>query len=259
MNAQGTDWARKRRELGEEIDVLRRPGAPRWMVTFGDMMMLLLSFFVLLLSYATMDVHKFQMLLKSIKVGFGQSSSTAVVAPVIPNFGDAEKERSKTDDADIYLAMRLEQLIDERDLSSVVEMTREEAGILIRVRGEVMFDSGSVTLLDESRDFLDAFADLMVSFPHFVLVRGHTDLAPLDPDGPFPSNWELSSARSSSVVRYLTGAGEMRPTRFAVMGHAGTRPLVTGTSSDAFRLNRRVELLLVNQRSRAARDGVTLF
>ena len=221
MQSEPTNWTRRRRELGEENDVLRRPGAPRWMVTFGDMMMLLLSFFVLLLSYATMDVHKFQMLLKSIRVGFGQMSSTSVVAPVIPNFGDAERVRSKTDDTDIYLAMRLEQLIDARDLSSVVEVTREEAGVLIRVRGEVMFESGSVALLDASRSFLDGFADLLVAFPHFVLVRGHTDLAPLSPDGAYPSNWELSSARSSSVVRYLTPRG--RPGPIAIRGHGSRR------------------------------------
>ena len=234
-------------------------GAPGWMVTFGDMMSLLLTFFVLLLSYSTMDITKFQMLLKSIKVGFGSMSSTAIVQPNVPVFGDDSAERSQMDEESDYLAMRVEELIDQADLSSAVEMTREEAGILIRVRGQVFFEPGLAEILMPSKIFLERFSGLLREFPHHVMVRGHTDDSRLPPTSLYPTNWELSAARASSVVRELVDAGDLDPKRFVAMGFGHTRPLVPNDSPDNRNVNRRVEFILVNQNSTLAKDGVTIF
>lgn len=233
-------------------------GAPGWMVTFGDMMSLLLTFFVLLLSYSTMDITKFQMLLQSIKVGFGSMSATAIVQPNVPQFGDDQKERSQTDEESIYLAMRVEELIDQADISSAIELTREEAGILLRVRGGVLFEPGSATIKMESYAFLDALAGLLSEFPHNVLVSGHTDGSSVPISSTFPSNWELSGARAAAVVRHLT-AGGLPEKRFAAIGYADTRPIAANDTPEHRAMNRRVEFILVNQESPRSREGITLF
>ncbi len=234
-------------------------GAPGWMVTFGDMMSLLLTFFVLLLSYSTMDLEKFQMLLQSIKVGFGQMSATAISEPTIPQFGDNEESESATDEESDYLAMKIEEAIDQADVASVVELTREEAGILVRIRGSVLFAPGSADLRGESESFLRRFGGLLLEFPHHILVSGHTDDTPLSTTGPFPSNWELSSSRASAVVRFLIDQTGLSATRFAAIGYGSSRPVVANDSPENRMRNRRVEFLLVNQEEGLAKDGVTLF
>jgi chemotaxis protein MotB len=233
-------------------------GAPAWMVTFGDMMSLLLTFFVLLLSYSTMDITKFQMMLQSIKVGFGAMSATAIVQPNVPQFGDDQKERSQTDEESIYLAMRVEELIDDADISSAIELHREEAGILLRVRGGVMFEPGSAKIKMESFAFLEKLAELLSEFPHNVLVSGHTDGSSVPPTSPFPSNWELSGSRAAAVVRHLTAMG-LPERRFAAIGYADTRPIATNDTPEHRAMNRRVEFVLVNQESPRSREGITLF
>jgi len=246
-------------DISDDDDDGGGKGAPGWMVTFGDMMSLLLTFFVLLLSYSTMDITKFTMMLKSIKVGFGMMSSTAVVQPNIPQFGDDEGQRSETDEQSVYLAMRVEELVDQADISSAIELTREEAGILLRVRGQVMFEPGRAEIRSESYEFLRQAAGLLREFPHRVLVRGHTDDATLPTASPFPSNWELSAARASAVVRALVAQGDLSPDRFAAVGYAHTRPLVANDTPEHRALNRRVEFILVNEESKRAGEGVTLF
>lgn len=233
-------------------------GAPGWMVTFGDMMSLLLTFFVLLLSYSTMDITKFQMLLKSIRVGFGSESATAIVQPNVPQFGDDEKDRSQTDEDSVYLAMRVEELIDQADISSAIELSRDEAGILLRVRGGVMFQPGTAVIQEQSFGFMRMLTGLLEEFPHHVLVAGHTDESILPADSPFPSNWELSCARAAAVVRFLTSTG-LRDSRFAAIGYGDTRPIMANDTPEHRAQNRRVEIVLVNQDSPRARDGISLF
>jgi len=234
-------------------------GAPLWMVTFGDMMSLLLCFFVMLLSMSTMDITKFSMMMKSLKVGFGQMSSVAIVQPNIPQFGDKSQVRSQTSEQSIYLAMRVEEIIDEADISSAIELTREEEGILLKVRGNVLFEPGSATIVPGSIRFLEGLSGLLREFPHHVLVRGHTDDSPVPAGSVYPTNWELSAARSAAVVRTLIAQGDLAPTRFGALGLADTHPIVRNDSEASRRLNRRVELLLVDQSSRRARDGVSFF
>ena len=222
-------------------------------------MSLLLCFFVLLLSLSTMNVVKFSMMMKSIRVGFGQMSSVAIVQPNVPQFGDKSKQRSSTAEQSIYLAMRVEELIDEADLSSSVEMTQEESGILLRIRGNLLFKPGLAEIEEESLPFLDDLSGLIQEFPYHVLVKGHTDDSSLPVDSPFPSNWELSSARASAVVRQLINRSGLSPNRFGVMGLGSTQPLVRNDSPEARQANRRVEFLLVNQTARQAKDGVSIF
>jgi len=234
-------------------------GAPGWMVTFGDMMSLLLTFFVLLLSYSTMDITKFQMVLKSIRVGFGEMSTTAIVEPTTPQFGSETEKESSTDEESNFLAMKLEEVIDQADVSSAVELTREEAGILLRIRGNIVFTPGSAEFRPESFQFLREIGGLLREFPHHVLVKGHTDDSPLPTGSQFPSNWELSAARASAVVRYLVDQSGLAPTRFAAVGFGDTRPIVENDGPEGRARNRRVEFLLVNQELGQAKDGVTLF
>ncbi|MFP3471258.1 OmpA family protein, partial [Micrococcus sp. SIMBA_144] len=99
-------------------------------------------------------------------------------------------------------------------------------------------DSGEATVLEDAYPFLNKVADLLAGIPNFVKVEGHTDNRPIDTYR-FPSNWELSSARASSVIRYLTRTENLDPTRFIAVGYGDTRPIAPNDTSENLQKNRR--------------------
>ncbi len=233
---------RKRREAeSEEIG----DSAPHWMVTFSDMTTLLLTFFVLLFTFAQFDLIKFRMVLGSIQQALGVQKVTKR-----GNFQTFESspiqifEYAKLDSI-IETFYRQTQLYRElkRELEKIpgVQVLVSERGVIVRAEEKIFFDLGKADLKPESYPFLEKMAELIKKFPNYkVAVEGHTDDLPIY--FRFPSNWELSTARSSRVVRYFIDKG-IPPERFKAVGYADTKPVVPNTSMENRAQNRRVEFV----------------
>ena len=221
-------------------------GAPEWMTTFADMTTLLLTFFVLLLSFAQMDIVKFRRIMGSIREAFGVqrievgeffSMSTEPV-----QIFDYQKRDSVIEMyyADMYEAIK--KAIEKADLSDSVEVLVSNRGVIVRAKEKVLFDLGKAELKKGAYPLLDKLVSLMKQFPRYKLaIEGHTDDLPINTPR-FPSNWELSSARATRVLRYFISKG-IPPERLIAVGYGETRPLVPNDSPKNRAKNRRVEFV----------------
>ncbi len=222
-------------------------GAPAWMATFSDMATLLLTFFVLLLSFAELNVKEFREMLGSIREAFGVQFVTKGpveamnTTPVELNDVPASPLVPISDPASKTLR-EVKEWIQEHELEDDVEVELTERGILVRVRDRVLFDTGSATLGPDAEPVLRRIAELAKELGSAVAVEGHTDDRPIRTKR-FPSNWELSTARAASVVRWFIEKAGLPAGKLRAAGFADTRPVVPNDSPEHRSRNRRVEFV----------------
>ena len=201
-----------------------------WLLTYGDMMTLLLTFFVLLFSMSTIDPVKLEMFSNSMGKALG-------------------KKKTKTYSlSEIY--KQVVQVVEQENLKNVIEVETSPRGVAIKIPSEITFESGSAVLDPRIYPILDKLEPLIRKSVFPIAVEGHTDNVPIT-SNTYPSNWELSSARACEVVKYYIRRG-VDPKRFQAIGYAYTRPRAPGktieeaNSTEAKRAqNRRVEIVFL--------------
>lgn len=216
------------------------------MATFGDLMSLLLTFFVLLLSFANMDVMKFQGMIGSMREAFGvkyQDPGMHVgLTSSLTQLFDREAISNETPNENDQLMHRLKKLVERHHLAGQVEVTTGRDGVTMRVEGDLIFDAGNTDISPAAFVFLDEMAAIMKVIPFDVTVEGHTDDRP--PGAALAnSNWQLSSLRAANTVEYLTTAGGVNPLRMSARGFASAKPLVPNRTAKNRKRNRRVEFV----------------
>src|SRR6185436_2629048 len=266
---------------------LPRSSAPPWIVTFADLMVLLMCFFVLMLSFYSMDPEKFKQMSGSMQQAFGvQTDVTATgqpkgtsldakeFSPATPEPTDHNEVRQHTVDSDLNtldlgLQQRLRELKAQEDaadqqaqqLRAIFHQEIDDGKLLIRQDGtndtiqlleKDSFPSGSANLEAGSVATLSKVGTLVSAMTGAITVSGHTDNVPVRSGGTYRSNWDLSAARAASVGHELLAAG-LDPARLMVTGHADTQPRAANDSAANRALNRRVDITFANGRDRPSR------
>lgn len=244
----------RRRQTREE------KGAPKWMVTFSDMMTLILVFFILLFSMSVVDAQKFRAIAESF-----QDRAVFDFYPSVVPFENPAEDRDVKDDPfdsqvdpfDSYMEMddeeinqQLDELLQEvaeylevNDLTEQISASRDDRGVVLVLQEQALFESGRAEIIDEAEPFLGKVGTLLSTIPNIVKVEGHTDNRPIS-TSQFPSNWELSGARASSVIRFLISDQDVEARRFLAVGYGDTRPVAPNTTADNLQQNRRVVLVI---------------
>lgn len=219
-------------------------GAPAWMVTFGDMMSLLMCFFVLLISFSTMDVVKYRSLVGSLRSAFGSQHAivTRITSGREATVSLGESQPGKTSLTDDELENELVAAVETEGMTGQATLHRTDRGIVLRVRRDILFEPGTATLLPDAMPLLKKVALVCRYFTRKIYIEGHTDNFPIRSER-YLSNWELSSARASSVVRYLTDVELLAPEKFVASGLAATVPIATNATDKGRATNRRVEFI----------------
>ncbi len=216
-------------------------GAPLWMVTFSDMMTLLLTFFVLLLSMATLDQVRFQQAAESLSGAFGvgvlESSTRTEVAPP-----QVMSRVPIDDDFNARVYQRLRTQLRELKLDRQIELVKDRGAVVLRVDEAILFDVGRSTLNPDADPVLRKVAELVRPLPLNVKIEGHTDDI-----GDDMQNWELSVARAVSVLRFMVSDQLLPLARISATGYGSHRPLFPNLSDRERALNRRVEFVLESQ------------
>lgn len=212
------------------------------MATFADMATLLMTFFVLLLSFANMDIVKFRMMAGSVKDAFGtqvenpgdfeEKSDTAVTIQL-------SEEEDRTIDM-MQMGERIRRTVEEQELEDRTEVKVDDDGVTLTVAGTFVFDGGSAELKPGFKKFLAEIASLIKEHDYPLAIEGHTDNIPIN-SPLYPSNWELSSCRATAVLRFLIDNYQIPPDRLVAVGYSDTRPLVANDSPENRAKNRRVE------------------
>lgn len=136
-----------------------------------------------------------------------------------------------------------EKLIEQVNLNDVDVVLTENQAVKVSVRGNLLFDSGKAELKPEATSFLNKLATIISANNYQIEVIGHTDNFPIS-NPAYPTNWELSSARSAQVARYLIQAGSLEPGRFSIIGRASYQPAAPNTTPENKSRNRRVEIII---------------
>lgn len=234
--------------------IIVKQGLAGWVMTYGDMMSLLLTFFVLIVSFSSMQDAKFREAALSLRKAFGvlnkPMSVLDIADPIVPRW---EIERNR----DLLIEVEAVQSHFEAEgLTDAVELEFTPDGILFRLEAPVFFAPASTDLLPESHPALDAVAGFLRRFPGEIRVDGHSDDLPIR-SARFPSNWELSAGRAGSVARYFQEQG-LPPDRMAATGYGEFRPLADNATADGRARNRRVEVFLKVDRIQPESGGKPL-
>jgi len=254
-----------------------KKGAPKWMVTYSDMVTLVLVFFILLFSMSQIDLIKFDSITQSFQdraiLDFLPSSIPSDDLTGGDGIGDGfESEGDETDDdsddeedqeADVdelidhleewekkadalaRLMENVEDYLKDEELGDVISAKRTEEGVILVLQDSILFDSAEAQILEAGQPFLDEVGELLKGIPNKVRVEGHTDNRPISTYR-YPSNWELSGARAGSVVRYFIEEHDIDEARFLIAGYGDTRPVVENKNPEDWNKNRRVEIVILD-------------
>lgn len=257
---------KKRREAREHHD--------RWLITYADLITLLMIFFVTLYAMSRIDAQKYDTLARSLHLQFRHAESVLElgdgVLEGVRSAGDraepspaparspsassspkpaAGAETGKDAEQDLREMLRvIRAYVRENHLENEVFVGDTPRGIAIRLSDRLLFDLGSAELREAALPVLDKLSDLFAQLEQAtVSIQGHTDDLPVLPGARFRDNWELSAARALSVLRYFVEVKGLEARRFEVAGYADTRPVAPNTSAKNRQLNRRVEIVVERQ------------
>lgn len=224
----------------------------RWLISYADFITLLFAFFVVMYAISVVNEGKYRVFSAALGDAFGGrtsvSTANAEQAQAFPLPNIIAKRRAE--------AMRRERerlTTLARDLSSTlaplvkegkVRVTQNSRGVSVEINASVLFDPGDATLTAESKEALRALAIVLKGDPHAVQVEGHTDTTPIH-TALFPSNWELSAVRASSVVRLFIESG-VDPARLSAVGYSSNIAVAGNDSPEGRARNRRVAVTILS-------------
>lgn len=240
-------------------------GAPKWMVTYSDMVTLILVFFILLFSMSQIDSVKFEAISESFRnrmifdffpsaipmdnptestshMESGKNTNEFKSPTDLPDRSNKDNDEDSLD----ALLQNVDDFLDENDLNNVISANRTERGVVLVLQDSILFDPGEAEILDTGKPFLTKIGTLLSEISNHVKVEGHTDSRPMN-SYRYPSNWELSGARASSVIRYLIDENHFDESRFSLAGYGETRPIKPNDNPENMQENRRVEIVILNE------------
>lgn len=252
-----------------------------WAIPYGDLITLLLAFFVVMYAISTLNEGKYRVMSEALNAAFdgvprsiapiqvGEPTEASSIGPPTPfetdrgarelvNLTDRLRadavitpiELMQLEDAAAKADLQLDaiQRLVERALGPLVmadqvTVSREGLWVEVNIRSDVLFASGSATLSAPARDAIEQLASALRELPNELRVEGHTDADPIA-SALFPSNWELSGARAASVIRLLEDRG-VDPRRMAAVGFGEKRPVADNATPEGRAANRRVVLVIL--------------
>lgn len=152
----------------------------------------------------------------------------------------------KKEDALARLMEDVDIFLEEEGLTGAVTANRTEEGVVLVLQDSILFDPGEAEVLEQGQLFLDEIGGLLEGMPNNVRIEGHTDTRPIA-NYRYPSNWELSGARASSVIRYLIDEFDIDDGRFSLIGYGEVKPVAKNDTDKNRAKNRRVEIIILDQ------------
>ncbi len=229
-------------------------GLPAWLATFGDLMSLLLTFFILLLSFSKTSQAEFENAMGSLHGALGVLTGEPILtSPIKLNIpiirGDITEARPTLKDA----KAEIEKEVEAEGQQENVEIIQSEDGITIRIKDNAVFGSGDAAIKPAILPLLNKIGGVLARLPNPIEIEGHTDNLPIK-NKEFPNNHWLSSARALGVLDVFHNEVGMAAERLTAIGHGEFKPLADNDTEDGRATNRRVEIKV---RHRQDSEGAT--
>ncbi|MFC7788662.1 OmpA/MotB family protein [Microbacterium sp. MAHUQ-60] len=230
----------------------------RWMASYLDMITVLMCMFIVLFSMSSIDMKKFEALSASLATGFGQtqtdkadvSQGVVVPAELIDEqgeaFADVELTAAQRELDDLSaLRERIRAALHQKGLADTATFTIDDRGLTISlVSAETFFATNSTTLSRLAVNILNTLGGVLAGIPNEISIEGHADTR--QSAAPFATNWELSAARATQVLRHLVEVCGISPGVVKSVGYGDARPVAEGTSAEALAQNRRVDVVVLS-------------
>jgi chemotaxis protein MotB len=242
----------------------------RWLLTYADMITLLMALFMVLFSISSVNTSKFESLQRALEDAFsgrilpgGKGTTQAggaeqtpkrpspeppipAIRPIESLSANAKQQIKAEDEAFRRLKAQIDSYAKEHGLQDQIETIVTQRGLVIRVlTDQLLFDSGLAHVKPPGKELIAKVGRLLGTDTHSISVEGHTDSVPIK-TSQYPSNWELSTARSSAVVRELVGDGVVER-RFEAAGYSDLYPIDSNLTNKGRARNRRVEIVLLRK------------
>ncbi|TYQ14900.1 UNVERIFIED_CONTAM: chemotaxis protein MotB [Acetivibrio alkalicellulosi] len=262
------------RKKNHDVEEEQSEGAPEWMVTYSDLVTLLLTFFILLFSMAVIDKDRFEQVASSLRSAFLSNSdgemfdhnkgkeiisitdsiqSSDLIESNIGNITDINNEGRVTggkedDEAEKTKGLEefvreIKQYILDMELDEYVTVLDEKTQVILRIDSVILFDLGRADIKREGETTLKKIGELLNDFDAEVAVQGHTDNLPINTHL-FPSNWELSTRRATNVVLFFVEESRVNPIRLTATGNGEFRPIAPNDNAKNRQKNRRIDIVI---------------
>lgn len=235
---------RIKRKDEEEVEM----SSPAWMVTYGDMMTLLLCFFVLLFSFSSIDSEKLEQIAEALRsrIGILDGGRTLSSAPIIERGLNSDMYSRNHFNTNEFrdIITQLEDYIATANLHNEILLIEDDRGLTIRMTGKVLYDIGKANLKPAGIKSLEKIASFLQGISNDINVEGHTDNWPINTEE-FPNNWVLSTVRATNVIAFFEGQTKISSKRLSASGYGPFRPLVGNDTAENRAKNRRVDIVVL--------------
>ena len=225
------------------------PGIPEWVVTFGDMMSLLLTFFIMLVSMSEIkEDEKYMAMVESFRQQFGHEMSMASLTP-----GESTTRTSPMPYPTYTMGRARKKDLKEGGQEVKAPTGDHERVEIVRpgddssIGGQIFFDEASTELTEENKWALQRILEQISGKPQKIEIRGHASRKPIDDDLGYRDQYDLAYERARSVRRFLVEQG-IDPSRLRLTAAGANEPLYTGVETDRLKLNSRVQVLMWDER-----------
>jgi len=255
---------RERRKKNEESG-----GPAEWLLTYSDLVTLLLTFFVMLFSMASIDQHKFKQIAYSMRSSFLNISGGdrllnnpgESILPMPKGTDSSETSDSESDDEqnesnpgdeessqleDVKLQnvkAQVEKAIEKHNLKEYVNIIEEEQSLILRLDSVILFDLGKADIKGSGKEILKELGGMFKELDNEITIEGHTDDLPINTTL-FPSNWELSTKRATNVVVFLIENCGLDPKKLTASGRGEFKPIMPNDSPENRQKNRRIDIIV---------------
>lgn len=254
--------SKRRHEAGGEAE-----NSERWLLTYADMITLLLALFVVLFAMSSINIQKFSEFKSGVLKSFSPTSVNAILkggtgllqqnslishpgailAPPAPSVGiSAGGSTPSPVPTEAQIAQQVQQAVDAQNLQQSVQVIVARRGVVVRMlTDQAFFSTDSAALGAQGNQVVDLLGKIIYNLPNQVSVEGYTDNQPIV-GGPYTSNFELSAVRAVNVVLRLTTVDGVNPVRLSATGYGETHPLVPNDTPADMAKNRRVDVVILN-------------
>lgn len=216
------------------------PSMERWLLTYSDMITLLMIFFIMMYVISNVNMQKFQALAAALRVAL-KGEPTGMFTNAGPSLAPGEGSEAMQLS---QIEKELESYLKQKGLSGLVTVREEERGLVISFQETVLFPRGSAELTPEAKRVIAQVGTILKRVPNYIRIEGHTCDLPINTPQ-FPSNWELSAARAITVLKELIATNQIPPNRLSATGYGEYRPRYPNDSEEHRRMNRRVDIVIL--------------
>lgn len=232
-------WRSKKQPKSE-----RGPSMERWLLTYADMITLLMVFFVMMYTISNVNADKFQALAENLSMILTGTPPAGIIEEGPNSVGNGLTGEAKKL---TELQQELNEFLSRENLSQQITVSLEERGLVVRFQATILFVRGSAELTPEARKIIALIGEKLAGLPNYIRVEGHTCDLPINTPK-YPSNWELSTARASNVLQELIANCGISADRLSATGYGEYRPRVPNTDESSRQINRRIDIVILRSK-----------